>query len=475
MGQAKRRGSYEERKRAAMKRNKNLLLEHMGGRDERLMTVLRAGISPFLSRMSKGEWQARRRQIIEFLKAQPEPVPLEKAKAIRVRDDEIGWYLFLCEQTLEDPLCLDIAQSQRLLPFFVGIGERSIHSEKVKGLQRKISEALSTYKNSPDGTIFEILVALSYAAKGWDVEFLKEDPPNKSPDFTVRKNGTELFVECKRLQRRTEYAEQERTEFLRIWDAAVEVLIENKQWLWLKAIFHSELSTLPTNFLAQILQRSLPTSQNETILHDDVDAKVQARLIDRRAVNSHLDNYMVKEPSPMLSNLLGGDWAPENSATTVVHYSKHAHVEGCDAPVLGTYIVKIGWACGITRIFDSEISIDKKARDVTKLLSDAVKQVPQEKPSIIHIAAETLEGRGVELRRTEKVMASIPSFVMNKPVLAVRLHRFQSNSRTNLLYEFDETVENFQDDGALPYDIPWRVIVPDDVEEIHGRHWELYD
>ena len=90
----------------------------------------------------------------------------------------------------------------------------------------------------------------------------------------------------------------------------------------------------------------------------------------------------------MLSSLLGGDWAPENSSATVVSCSKHAHVAECDAPVLGAYVVEIGWACGITRIFDSEISIDKKAGDVTKLLSDAVKQVPQEKPSIIHIAAD---------------------------------------------------------------------------------------
>jgi hypothetical protein len=177
----------------------------------------------------------------------------------------------------------------------------------------------------------------------------------------------------------------------------------------------------------------------------------------------------------MLNSLLGGDWAPENSEVTIVYLVKTGNMVGCEAPVLGTYIEAIDWACGITRQFDSEISINKKARDITKLLSDAVKQVPQDGPSIIHIAAETLEGKDVEVRRTEKVMSKVPFFTTDKPVLAVRFHRFQANSRTNMLFEFDETVEKFQVDGILLQDIPSQVVVSEDVERLNGRHWEIYD
>jgi len=38
-----------------------------------------------------------------------------------------------------------------------------------------------------------------------------------------------------------------------------------------------------------------------------------------------------------------------------------------------------------TREFDLETLIDKKAKDFTKLLSEAVKQVPPNIPSVIHI------------------------------------------------------------------------------------------
>jgi hypothetical protein len=183
---------------------------------------------------------------------------------------------------------------------------------------------------------------------------------------------------------------------------------------------------------------------------------------------------MVKANSPTLSSLLGGDWAPENSPVTMIHLAKTGHVVDCNVMALGTFIEEIPWACGFTREFDSEVSIDKKARDVTKHLAEAVKQVPDDKPSVIHLAAETLEGRDVERRRTEKVMATIPSFVTDKPVVGVRFHRFQANVRVDKLYEFDETVDKFQIKGVTLEDIPVNVVVPMDVEKKNGSHWELY-
>ncbi|MBE0627119.1 MAG: hypothetical protein IH606_20155 [Burkholderiales bacterium] len=446
----------------------------MSDKDERTNVALRAGLAPFLARISAEEWRTRRERILEWLKGIMEGSELEKAKPVRVRDDEIGWYLFLCEQALEDPMCIDISQAQRALPFFVGIGERWKHSTKVKGLERKIDEVLHNYKSAPDGLIFEILVALSYAANGWDVELLEQSPPAKSPDMVVRKDGRELYIECKRQDRRTAYSETERNHFLRMWEAAKHVLIKNSQWAWFKGTFHAEASALPTEFLKEIFQSALPLGSGERLIHDSADATIFARLIDRYAVIRHMAQYHVKANSPALSALLGGDWAPPNSPTTIIHLVKTSHVIDCEVRVLGTYIDEIAWASGFTREFDSDVSIDKKARDVTKHLADAVKQVPSDKPSIIHLAAETMEGKDVELRRTEKVMATIPSFITDKPVIAVRFHRFQGNQTTDKLFEFDETVNKFQIDGARLDDIPFNVVVPDHVAMQRGSHWELY-
>lgn len=474
MGEARRRGAFEERKKAAIKRNKMKLVSLIGGGDPQCDKDLRAGIAPFLRLMSADKWQRRRGDILDAIRNIEQGVELERAKPIRVREDEIGWYLFLCEQAMDDPLCMDVSQVARAAPFFAGIGTRWQYANNVVGLENKIREILHKAKSNPDGPIFEILVALSYAAKGWSVELLERQPQAKSPDMVVRKDGLEIYVECKRLERRTSYAERERDDFLKLWDAAKHILWEKQQWLWFRGVFHVEVSSLPTDFLANIFQHALPIGHGEVLVYQGDEATIHARLIDRYAVWSHLEHWQVKTNSPMLSHLLGGDWAPMNSSVSMAHLVKLAHVNGCDAPALGTYIQEMNWACGFTRDFDSEASLDKKAKDVLGLVTEAVAQVPSYKASIIHVAAETMEGKQVERLRTQKVMASIPALAVGKPLLAVRFHRFQANQTIDKLWEFDETVERFQVDGFCDDDLPLNVVTPDSTEMRSGSHWEIY-
>lgn len=248
VGEAKRRGTWEQRKAEAIRRSKEKLLQQLGGVDERNDKALKVGMSAFLSRLPSEQWRSRKEQIVASLKAVDQGTELEKAKPIRVQVDEIGWYLFLCEQVFADPLCFDVSQASRALPFFVAIGERWELAPRVKGIDRKIDEILHHYKSEPDGLIFEILVALAYAANGWNVEFLDEGS-GKTPDLLVQKEGRDLYVECKRQSRGSSYALAERNDFLRLWDAAKHLLLSNGQWIWLKGTFHVEMMTLPTDFL----------------------------------------------------------------------------------------------------------------------------------------------------------------------------------------------------------------------------------
>ncbi len=475
MGEANRRGTKADRVKSAIQRNKTRLLDHLGERDAEMDARLRSGITPFIERLGAEEWARRRSNLLAVLNSSAQGIDLATTASVRVQQDEIAWYLFLCEQALDDPLCIDVNQVARAAPFFAGIGDRWRYASNVVSIDKKIDEVLRKYKKEPDGTLFEILVALAYAEAGWDVELLDEQPQAKTPDMRVTKNGLELFIECKRLSRRVGYAEKERNDFLKLWDAATNVLVQKRQWVWFKGDFHVEIASLPESFLTDIFTSALPISAGESLIYDGPEATIRAKLIDQHSVQQHLATYRVKTNSPMLNKLLGGDWAPLNSSTTIIKIAKISQVVGCEAAVLGSYVDEIDWACGFTRDFDSEVSLDKKAKDVTKHLSEATKQVPSDKPSIIHIAVETLEGKQVERIRTSKVMAKIPDFILDKPVLGVRLHRFQANQTINDLWTFDETVERFQIDD-LPLDdlIPLNVVVPRSTEMRSGSHWELY-
>lgn len=472
MGEARRRGTAETRIREAIKRNKAALVASFGDIDSEARKALQAGLDLFLNRLSAQEWQARRKGLIDVLRSDPGGRELAKAKSVRVQQDEIAWYLFLCEQALDDPLCTDVSQAQRALPFLAGIGARASYAPTVEGLDRKLDELLGQYKTDPDGLLFELCVALAYAECGWRVAFLEEGQV-KTPDMRAVREDQELYIECKRMARSTQYSEQERKSFLELWDNAKNLLTKNKQWIWFKAEFHVEAHELPKDLLREIFSSALPIKPSPDPIHDSDRATVYARLIDRAAVERHFLEFRVKGNSPMLTHLLGGDWAPEDAAVTLMHLAKTSQVVGCELPVLGTYIDSIHFACGITRQFDAEIAIEKKARDITKLLSEAVKQVPSDQPSVIHIAAETMEGAVVERRRTERVMAKVPDFVTGKPVAGVRFHRLQCHQRTSLMFEVDETVDKFGDHQLLA-GIPHTVVVPVSTPMRSGAHWDLY-
>jgi hypothetical protein len=473
MGEAKGRGSLEERKKQAIARSKAALIRWAHAGHEKSLSLVEKGIAPFFGRLRPDEWQSRRNAIIDSLRDITDGKSLAEAPPIRVRSDEIGWYLFLCEQALKDPLCTDVSQAQRALPFFVSIGHRMKFANRVIGLDEKINSLLTDYKASPDGLIFELLVALSYAANGWNVELLPSNPPEKSPDMVVSKGGRRLFVECKRQERSSDYSRIERDEFLQRWEQAKKILIANGQWLWLQGEFHQEIAALPGDFLSSLLASKLPLRGQEELILDNEQARVRARLINRNNVGQHLADFHVKLNSPALTFLLGGDWAPPNAAVTMLHALKTSSAVDCPVKVLGSYVDEVGFACGFTRMVDAEAAIDKKARDVTSHLARAVEQLPMNQSSVVHLATETLEGREVEFRRSQKVMRSVSQFLMAKPVQAVKYHRFQSNQSADKFFEFDETVDSFHADGADLQDIPDRVVIPIDVAMQRGKHWEL--
>jgi hypothetical protein len=476
MGEARRRGTAEERMRQAIKRNKADLVEHLGARDYELDERLRAGLTPFLARLGMNAWATRRAAIVDALQNVDEGTRLETARPVRVMQDEIGWYLFLVEQTLDDPLCNEVAQAQRVLPYFAGIGSRWQYAENIHGLGEKLDEILHTYKAAPDGGIFELSVALAYASKGWDVEFIptRRGEGMKTPDMVVRKDGLEINIECKRQERRGAYAEDERKHFLRLWDATEPVLSANGQWIWMRAVFHAELTTLPSTFLANLISSALPLRSREAVLYDGPELTLAARQIDIRAVQAHFHEHRVKVGSPMYRSVIGGDWAEKNAAVTMSQVAQASELVGSEVPVLGRFIEEVAWVCGMTREVDADAAVDKKARDIKNLLAKAVQQLPENGWSIVHIAAETLEGPEVEHRRSAKVMASMEGFVSNKPVLAVRFHRFQSNSVVDQLFEFDETVDTYKAGDVPLEEIPLGVVTPEENKMRKGSHWELY-
>ncbi|MDB5875374.1 MAG: hypothetical protein JWQ07_4816 [Ramlibacter sp.] len=436
--------------------------------------ALAALLAKFLGFMTHDEWSRRKACMLERISTTQDKVALKDAPAIRDETDEIAWYLYLAETAISDPLCLETNQAARALPYLVAIGQHLVAGVKVAGLDRKIKEVLAGKRSMPDGALFEMLVALSYAQSGWHVEMLEERPPAKTADLLVRRNGKSFFVECKRQSRRPKYSAEEHQHFLELWNGVATVLRRTGQWLWFDMVFHKELSGLPRDFLTGLLSAELPTLTAAYTLRDDDAATIRARPIDKRAVQRHMASNLVKNGSAMLRSLLGGDWAPKNSGGPMAVEARGGRVKGCENVPFGRWLEEIRWASGCTWACNAPQSIAAKARDIKRLLIDAARQVPVDQPSIIHIGIETLEGRQVDNLRAVKIRALLSGFKVDRPVSAVFVHSIQCNEVTDKPWEVDETVDwYFGPEGAIEH-LPKWILMPSGTVGPGVPHWKLY-
>mgnify|MGYP006174826981 CR=1 FL=1 len=91
--------------------------------------------------------------------------------------------------------------------------------------------------------------------------------------------------------------------------------------------------------------------------------------------------------------------------------------------IMKPYFDEIGFACGFTRAFDSPMSIDKKARDVTKLLAKAVELAEKglyPKLKLVAMERQVNDVRG-EVNKTRERLAAA-GFVLREPSLGGKHH-----------------------------------------------------
>lgn len=424
----------------------------------------------FLEIMGDEDWAKRKRAVVSFFKKQQMSYFPDQGKArkelsdserrIAFHKDWTAWYLYLVESLYFRPYVSQPSQSCRIYPFFSGIGRHIKIAKEIKGVEDKLNELLKGKDNQPDSMLFEISVAIMYARNGWNVTFLPETADKKTPDLLVEKDDTNYFVECKRQSKVTEYSENERSEWNKRWNKLVPAMTSHEIPTFVDVTFKVEVSETPESILAAAFSEmasSKMISSGYCLENDQIILSVD--YIDMEKVNHHFDNYQVAWHSPQMVALFAGGYESSGSYTQV-HSPKGINAIGPDdedhilnlfcTGVYNAYCAK--WEC------ISDVSIDKKAKDVRKLLSKAVKQAPENGDTIIHIAYETLHGPFVEIARHKKIAESINTFdYQEKNVKAVFCHAMQPSVGVEDS-EWAETTIRFGREGTvashiLPHDL----------------------
>ena len=108
-----------------------------------------------------------------------------------------------------------------------------------------------------------------------------------------------------------------------------------------------------------------------------------------------------------------------------------------------------------------------------KLLVDAVKQMPTDKRSIIHIMIENSEGYNIDNLRNEKINSMITAFEMDKMIEKVLLNSLRCNDVTQLIVDVDETFQSWVVPEVPVSNLPELMIMPPNNPIFQNQHWNM--
>lgn len=356
--------------------------------------------------------------------------------------DRIGWYLYLVDAVRRHPLKYDPIRGSWIVPIFQRLGADLDLLKSIGGVEDRVGRLLDSDRGQPNGGLFELLIALVWKRSGYStVEFIPETSDHKTPDFLARSEQEDWFVECKRLQKRSEYSERERKKWITMWSPFAQHLARNGHSLVFDITFHVELETLPENCLMEHLAGKLRLLSFPCHIAANDMWDVRAAPVDYVRARAHLRRYRVRLPSDQLQELVAGYREPRRGFSCMV-VGKLARLGG--AAGSSRFLDDLSFAACSFWSCDAPRAIQRKARDIRSRLVRAVDQLPSTGRCAVHLGLETRDGHLVEEERFSRIMRSVLDFdPLGKDLRWVYCHLFESYAPPDYPWVVDETVLHF--------------------------------
>lgn len=427
-----------------------------------------------MSFITENDWNKRKANIekkinLEFKETPPFSEPLTEGTLVVIKDDVIGWYLYLTYTLIFEPHRYEHFQGARVIPIFKQLGSNLDKLKEINGIEKKIKSLLKKRTSEADAILFEILTALLWSRNGYEVTFLEEKNVGKTPDILAVKHGKSWFIECKRQSKTADYTYRETYKRQKMISYINKSLMTKN--LLLDIVFHVELESLPDTFLKDVLQQKINYPiVGKIVSNEKVDIWLDFVKIDQ--IKSHLEKYFVKSNSPMLSRLIGGKHIDNVAFTCGVH-ADFFRVGDCD--VNNLYINDIDKAFGVYCSCDAPEAYWAKARDIKSQVYKAMQQFDKEGTAVIHVGMETFDGPNVEKTRFEKIKETIEEIDPTKTNLRwIFCNFFQAYSPPDQDWVFDETVSIMSPyiNKKSPIDKKMMIVPEDSDNAGFDSHWD---
>ncbi len=369
--------------------------------------------------------------------------------------DTLGWYLFLGEAYLDHAWNFEPMYGSRVIPLLKAIGRSLPLIQGISGIDDRVKRLVGAEKRQPNGILFELLVAASYRRAGAVVAFRLETPgQRKTHDLDVTIGGILYAVECKRMET-SGYGEQERMRMRVLWRPASELLEKMGLSVFVDVTFQIPIAEVHERYLLERTEQWL-SSKLPSLLWQDEFARGTIGEMDLAPLQSVLETDDVLISGTRVLELLTGHYRRHENHIQGVRFKYGAsprYMHECDQAIV------LRWKC------IAEASVNAKAKDVVAKLAQATEQLPNDRPGVVHIGLEAVEGDESEAARIARVLKSLEKFdPRDKPLEFVYVHYFLPDSPPEGGWDFEERVDwrRLSGTSRMPLDPAMLVIPPDD-------------
>jgi hypothetical protein len=346
-------------------------------------------------------------------------------------DDMIGWYLFQAEAVLDHLWNVEPMYASRIVPMLQSIGRSLPALLSVEGLDDRVRRLVGSERKQPNGGLFELLVAAAYLRMGAKVIFRKEPRNAKSHDLDVTIRDVNYAVECKRMET-SNYGEDERMQMRALWSPASDLISALGRSAFGNVDFKIQIQDVPDRYLIDKAQEWLASRMPSLLWDDEVGSGVIGDM-DLEPLQVALQDGEILVAGSLVIRLLSGRYRRHENHLQAIKFSSDS------SPRLMSECYQasmLRWKCS------ADSSVNAKAKDVVAKLVQSLDQLPNDRPGIVHVGLEAVEGDASEARRIERVVKSLNRFdPKDKPLEFVYVHYFIPDSPPDGGFDFEERID----------------------------------
>jgi hypothetical protein len=399
---------------------------------------LRAALEWFLEiDRAPGSLAQRIRSAQEFFRAHavcldsrwPDPSDL------LVKSDLIASYLAQADAFLSHPDTYDLTLAAYILPFIKHIGAGLEVLRRMPGAVDRGRRLLNPKQEHPDGALYELAVAIRYARKDFEVEFVSESS-TRSADLRVGPpDGTkDLYVECKRL-RPSEYELREKASMRALFTPLATLIREDRLSAFVDVKFTSELVKVPHSYLADRVASAIRSPlylRNGYPWRDEYSEGV-VRDADIDSVRADTRKHGPLIAGPKMWRLLTGDLLPSGPY--------HLILRGQSDERDPRYVDQVEYASVLSWHCLAPDSINARARHISSLLADIDRQLAAAPMGIAHIGMFAERDAISADRRRERNLEAVGRFRANSKLIDIYLHYYMPRVSESHSWTIDETAD----------------------------------